>query len=83
VWLPRNILQLVRQDLPIRVLLTHGLDRCKTPRNEVQRMPILCQVAAPASSGPVHNSSIMALRHVGSRLRGTVPNLPQAATGLY
>jgi hypothetical protein len=28
-------------------------------------MPILCQTAAPASSGPAHYSSVMALRYVG------------------
>jgi hypothetical protein len=40
--------------------------RCKS-------MPILCQIAAPASSGPAHYSSIMALRYVGSRRYRTVP----------
>jgi hypothetical protein len=29
-------------------------------------MPILCQTAAPASLGPVHHPSVVALRHVGS-----------------
>jgi hypothetical protein len=35
-------------------------------------MPILCQTAAPASSGPAHHSSVMALRYVGSRRCRTV-----------
>jgi hypothetical protein len=39
-------------------------------------MPILCQTAAPASSGPVHYPSIMALRYVGSRHCGPFHTAP-------
>jgi hypothetical protein len=61
----------------ILLLLAHGHDRRKRPREEVQRMPVLCQIAALTSTGPAHNPSIMALRHVGSRLRGAVPYFPR------
>jgi hypothetical protein len=33
-------------------------------------MPILYQIVAPASSGPAHHPSIMALRYVGSHAIG-------------
>jgi hypothetical protein len=36
-----------------------------------------CQIATPTSSGPAHNSSVMALCHVGSQFRGTVSNCPR------
>jgi hypothetical protein len=39
-------------------------------------MTVLCQTAAPASSGPAHYSSIMALRYVGSRRCRSVSYCP-------
>jgi hypothetical protein len=39
-------------------------------------MPILFQAAAPAGSSPTHHPSIMVLRHVGSRLCGTISYCP-------
>jgi hypothetical protein len=39
-------------------------------------MPILCQTAAPASPGPAHHTSIMALRYVGSRRYRTISYRP-------
>jgi hypothetical protein len=39
-------------------------------------MPILCQTAAPAGSGPTHHPSVMALHHVGSRAVGPFCTTP-------
>jgi hypothetical protein len=39
---------------------------------EVQRMLVLCQTAAPASSGSEHYPSILALRYMGSRRGRTI-----------
>jgi hypothetical protein len=39
-------------------------------------MPILCQTAAPASSGPAHYSSILALRYVGTQRYRTISYRP-------